>query len=189
MQPSSRQTNLPADHDAADVSKANAAVFWKPVAQYGGTLSGPDHQQRQAARAEGLAALQQPQPAQPSNPVGSSLSEPRYREPHHTLSQDQYRADLKQQARDILNHINQLAEVYNIATESVRGFATKSLYNRVLIQQWRHVARQSCKFQLLFSKQYSRCQVHMTLDDLALNTACAVAYHLLEFHSFGFVWQ
>jgi len=29
------------------------------------------------------------------------------------------------------------------------------------------------------------CQVHMALDDLALNTAYAAAYHLLESRSFG----
>ncbi len=174
VQPSSRPTNPPADHDAADVSKANAAVFWKPVAQYGGTQAGFE-QQRQAACAERLAAVQQPQPAQLSNPVGLSLSQPTYTEPHRTLSQGQYRADLKKQARDTLHYINQLAEVYNLATESVQGFATKSLYNRLLIQQWRHVAHQSCKFQLLLPNQCSRCQVHMTLDDLVLNTAYAAA--------------
>lgn len=174
VQPSSRPTNPPADHAAVNVSKANAAVFWKPVAQYGGTQSGFE-QQRQAACAERLAAVQQPQPAQLSNPVGLSLSQPTYTEPHRTLSQGKYRADLKKQARDTLHYINQLAEVYNLATESVQGFASKSLYNRLLIQQWRHVAHQSCKFQLLLPNQCSRCQVHVTLDDLVLNTAYAAA--------------
>ncbi|KAL0055819.1 hypothetical protein WJX82_004686 [Trebouxia sp. C0006] len=54
-------------------------------------------------------------------------------------SQGKYRADLKKQARDTLHYINQLAEVYNLATESVQGFAIDKDLKRVLLRQAEHL--------------------------------------------------
>ena len=137
--------------DNVSQASPDAAVSQKS-AQYGGTQSGPDQQQRKAAcAAAGLAALQHPQPAQVPIPVGLSLSESRYGTCRHDSYQHVDRVALEQQARGILKRINQLAEAYNTAAESVCDFATLSMHNRFLIQQWRHVARQyACKFQTLF---------------------------------------
>ncbi|KAL0023642.1 hypothetical protein WJX77_009898 [Trebouxia sp. C0004] len=125
--------------DNVSPASPDAAPSQKPCAHYGGTHLGPDQQQRKAASAEGLAAVQPPQPAQVPNPIGLSLSEPRHRRRDH---QHLDRAAHEQQAGDILSRINHLAELYNTAAESVCGFAALSTYNRFLIQQWRHVAHQ-----------------------------------------------